>query len=406
MTKRFPGGVVSAQEAPTSATFASGIFSTTDQMQKVKAGTWPLKLSSSIQVLEQSSPYENAWAYSSATGFGTKYATPVDPVNAQGVQYSPSGDAILYSGNLTALAAPLVRRWSSSGGYGLRFTQPASYAGSSNFNPYHFKWSPTNKSIVMISNYGGGYYNLYSWGFDNLTGITPVRTLATPNVSNLSEIIVGPNSSQANYVMAFTGSSPYFRVFPYTDADGITSATPLSQTNNVGLTGAFAGDYSALSTDGKYFMTYNGSGVTTLVRIDPNGYIGTAMSSPSGSANIGFNAMNSIRWSPQQNYVAIGGGSTPFVAVYSWNNTPGSEGIGTRFSNPSTLPSTTSSAVRWAADEGSLLLGSYTGAAQWTVSAYQWSPSGFGTKFSDPATGYGSYYKSGYVGKNLAVSPN
>ena len=49
MTKRFRGGIVSAEEVYTSPSGGSGVFSTTEQLQKTKAGMWQMPLTTSMQ---------------------------------------------------------------------------------------------------------------------------------------------------------------------------------------------------------------------------------------------------------------------------------------------------------------------------------------------------------------------
>jgi len=80
-----------------------------------------------------------------------------------------------------------------------------------------------------------------------------------------------------------------------------------------------------------------------------------------------------------QEYIAVANNTSPFVTAYPWSGS----GFGTKFSNPATLPTGDSSGVAFS-PSGAAIAVAHDNTP--FVSAYPWSGSGFGTKFSNPAT--------------------
>ena len=82
--------------------------------------------------------------------------------------------------------------------------------------------------------------------------------------------------------------------------------------------------------------------------------------------------------------VAVAHDSNPYVSAYPWSDS----GFGTKFSNPSTLPTNTGNGVAFS-PAGTEVAISQVGSP--FVTAYPWTPSGFGTKLDDPSTPPTSY---------------
>lgn len=91
-----------------------------------------------------------------------------------------------------------------------------------------------------------------------------------------------------------------------------------------------------------------------------------------------------------QQCIAVGHQTTPFISVYRWS----SDGFGERYSNPSSLPSFTVSAVAFNPKGTAIALGS----GGTTLSVYPWSSSGFGAKYTNPGTTVG--------GEDVAFNPD
>lgn len=99
--------------------------------------------------------------------------------------------------------------------------------------------------------------------------------------------------------------------------------------------------------------------------------------------------------------------SSPFFDAYKWTS-----GFGTKYSNPATLPSFAVGHVDFAPN-GTAISATYNGTSSFVNSliAWAWSGSGFGTKFSDasssPSAGYGVAFRPGTnaVVRSVSVSP-
>jgi hypothetical protein len=71
--------------------------------------------------------------------------------------------------------------------------------------------------------------------------------------------------------------------------------------------------------------------------------------------------------------------TSPYITVYPWSGS----GFGTKFSDPASVPAGDGRSVTFSASDDVLFVGHATSPR---ITAYPWSGSGFGTKFSDPAT--------------------
>jgi len=86
-----------------------------------------------------------------------------------------------------------------------------------------------------------------------------------------------------------------------------------------------------------------------------------------------------INFSPDGNAVVVGHSTSPYISAYPFS----SSGFGTKYANPSTLPAGTGVRASFSPD-GSNLAIAHNGSPY--VSVYSWSSSGFGSKYSNPST--------------------
>jgi WD40 repeat protein len=89
------------------------------------------------------------------------------------------------------------------------------------------------------------------------------------------------------------------------------------------------------------------------------------------------NAARSVAWRPQEDAIAIGTETTPWIAGYVWTGS----GYGSKYANPATLPTGLGAAIKFSPDGNQIAL-AHTNSP--FVSAWAWS-SGFGSKFANPA---------------------
>ncbi len=79
-------------------------------------------------------------------------------------------------------------------------------------------------------------------------------------------------------------------------------------------------------------------------------------------------------------FVAVGHLNSPYISVYRWNDIGG---FGEKLANPSTLIAAAANGIAFSPD-GRVIAIAY--ATSNSIAAYQWSGSGFGTKYSDPSS--------------------
>jgi hypothetical protein len=98
--------------------------------------------------------------------------------------------------------------------------------------------------------------------------------------------------------------------------------------------------------------------------------------------------------------IAVAHNTTPFVTAYPWSGS----GFGTKFTNPGTLPTGDGYGVAFSPNGNAVAVAHQTSPR---ISAYPWSGSGFGTKYTNPATlptndGFGVAFTP--VGDAIAVA--
>jgi hypothetical protein len=89
--------------------------------------------------------------------------------------------------------------------------------------------------------------------------------------------------------------------------------------------------------------------------------------------------------------IAVAHANVPYISAYPWSN-----GFGSKYANPATLPPSTGYGTAFSPS------GAHIAVVHWgaiSISAYPWS-NGFGTKYADPATLPPS------IGCGVAFSPN
>lgn len=126
-------------------------------------------------------------------------------------------------------------------------------------------------------------------------------------------------------------------------------------------------------------VAYNTSPFVNVYPITSQTLMGTKVANP-GTLPTG--TCNSVRWGSDNENIAVGMGTTPYVHVYPWTRTA-SGGFGTKFANPSTLPTGSVEHTDWNPTRTTFACAHFTSPY---FSFYQWTDaSGFGTKYADPA---------------------
>ena len=192
-----------------------------------------------------------------------------------------------------------------------------------------------------------------------LIGIVASRSGGTPTAPTIGTATAGDSSA----TVAYTAST-------YT-GKGSATYTAISSPGSLTGTGASPITVSGLT---------NGTAYTFTVR---------ATSTTGEIANSA--ASNSVSPVAPQ-YVAIGGGNTPYLRVYPW-----SSGFGTKYSDPVGYNAGPQAEVAFKPQGDAIAVVGHGGAAPY-MNVYPWSSSGFGSKYSQPATaiagrGYGVNFR-------------
>lgn len=108
--------------------------------------------------------------------------------------------------------------------------------------------------------------------------------------------------------------------------------------------------------------------------------IGSPLSNPASALPGGTTGLDI---SPTDSVVAITTGLTPFIHAYAWSN---STGFGTKYSNPATLPSNSADDCAFNPTGTAIAVTYSIGGVDKGLKVYPWSDStGFGTPYSDPS---------------------
>jgi sugar lactone lactonase YvrE len=96
----------------------------------------------------------------------------------------------------------------------------------------------------------------------------------------------------------------------------------------------------------------------------------------------------------------VGHDNNPYITAYPWS----ASGFGTKYTNPATLPPSNGNGVAFSPAGDALAVAHISSPY---ITAYPWSASGFGTKYTNPATlpaGEGNGVAFSPAGDALAVA--
>ncbi len=162
-------------------------------------------------------------------------------------------------------------------------------------------------------------------------------------------------------------SSPYIHIHKF---DSITGFGTLSANPTEALTGAVTG--IAYKSNALILGHYNSPFVSAYSFI--KGELGSKYANPTvlpSGNSFGMCLNNS------GNALVLGSTITPYISAYAWN-----DGFGTKYSDPSVLPPDTVKSTCFNNDDSTVVVGHYDSPF---ISAYAWN-NGFGTKYANPST--------------------
>jgi len=312
------------------------------------------------------SPYVNAYPYTAASGWGTKYGNPAtNPGGDIGAGGWNSDGTVAFaaasSGNGNAIAYP----FNTTSGFGTKFSNPSGVSGV-----FKMEMNPSDNAIAMANNPGQiqaiNWNNSTGWGSmfaapATLPGFSLGRGIAWNPVGN----VVGVSGSSGDYLQAYAWSSGWSTKY----------------SNPSGGTGANYGNKPSFNNAGNAI----GVGIDTnppSVQVWPwSAGFGTKYADPATNpGGLGFQ----VSFNPTDTAIGVGtrdAGSNSQLSIFAWTN---GSGFGTRYSTPGSFVNSETPSIVWTADNKNVLITTYGSPY---VYAYPWTDaSGYGTKYADPAT--------------------
>jgi hypothetical protein len=200
-------------------------------------------------------------------------------------------------------------------------------------------------------------------------------------------MVPGVASSQksATYVFFAAKATPLLCGYRFTLGTGLSSRSSYTgNSTQIGTTYIRGGDahpngssIAYAGDDSPYLFAVS---LTSTTSGAPT--IGTRFSAPSTAPQgSGTNNSAAATFSPDGRRLIYNSENTPFVEMYAWS----SSGFGSRFSNPATLPPGAVQRARWSGDSQYIGVASSVGTNYITAYATSGS-SGWGSKLADPST--------------------
>tara|TARA_R100000406_G_C3114962_1_gene125303 strand:- start:655 stop:1710 length:1056 start_codon:yes stop_codon:yes gene_type:complete len=337
-------------------------------MQQMLLGIGAIKNDVHFAVTHRNSPYVSVYPFDN--GFGTKISDPSTAIPGDGksVQFSPDKKFIA----ITCQSSPYVHvyHWSNDG-FGAKVADPSTALPGI---PDDLRWSPDGTVIAFGANSSDGSVYAYAWsssGFGSkYTGIpTSTSTISTVSAIRWSNdgnyILIGGNPKQAY--------GTRLEAYAWSNSTGFgTRYTPGTNPDDTVTSIHF-------HPDGDYVVVGQ-RGATTFCRTYPwssSSQFGNNITAPAGKWN---DDVQQVQFTAAGNDVAFGGAASPYVAVWPWTGS----GYGTKYSNPSSLPSGFVYGLGIAPDDSAVAVGSTFGDK---MQGYPFtSGTGLGTKYANPAT--------------------
>jgi WD40 repeat protein len=163
------------------------------------------KASTAIVIAGSSNPFIHAYAYSTATGFGAKFANPAVVPQGSSVKavFSPDETAVAVASNTSPYVA--VYRWSAAG-FGTKFADPVTLPEGS---AYCVVFSPTGGHI-LIGHVSPSYNSIYS--FNSTTGFG-TKSAFSGQINSVHSLTFSPDGR--TLLLANNSANP-LQAFPWT----------------------------------------------------------------------------------------------------------------------------------------------------------------------------------------------
>lgn len=329
-------------------------------------GTGPY--SGFLVVTNGSDGIPRAYEFSSVTGFGAQItSSSLGASWLNDCAFTSTGDAIVYGLSSSPYIAALAF---SAAGFGSRYSNPSTLPtgqiGSVVFSP--------DNSVIFAGSSSSPYINAYAW--NSTTGFgskySNPATLPTGNARDIDITTAG----DALAVASASVTNPTFRVYPWDNATGFGSAYSIPFNNRNKYSIAFSHNDDAIvaigvfNTDANDFVSYQWSSLTG---------IGSSFTDPA-TVPKNFSVYGTkICFTSDDSVVFFAVDVSPSVLAYPFSSVTG---YGAKYADPSPT-STTANQIDITPDDACVAVGL---PASPYVRVWPWSPSGFGSAYSNPST--------------------
>ncbi len=335
-------------------------------MQQLLLGMGGVKNDVHFVVTHSNSPYVTAYPWDN--GFGTKLADPstLPAGNGRCVAFSPDKKFIAVGHSGSPYVS--VYNWSNAG-FGAKLSDPSTLPTNV---VQEVRWSPDGNVFATGHSGTNNPMSFYSWSSSGFG-----TRYTNPSGSGISIVYAARWTSDGNYVLV--GGSPSgaytarVEAYAWNNSTGFgTKYTPSPLPDDRVTDIQF--------TPNEDYVVVTQTGPNTFCRTyawSSSSQFGSNIGAPSGKWN---DDAEQVAFTSDGNDVAFGGAASPYVAVWPWTGS----GYGTKYSNPSSLPSGFVYGLGIAPDDSAVAVGSTFGDK---MQAYPFtSGTGLGTKYSNPAT--------------------
>jgi hypothetical protein len=293
--------------------------------------------------------YLSFYPWSDASGFGTRYAATTTHPVASAVStnggatfaFSPDGNAVVV-GSIAGTPPAVAWAWSDASGFGTKFSDPST-APPTDLHALHFFGGPLGygnapDEVIIFGATSTDANRLSAWNFNSSTGwgakMANPATMPSLGVftitSDVFDVITGTQStnsterrSAAYEFDPSTGFGTKYSAMAATEILGNPSGTQLSWIR----TGSFTQAVSYVW--GRTTAGLAGTGIATFPWT--SGW-GTKYSDPGTPIPSADGAGEEVSFNLNLDLGVAHEGS-PYVTIYPWSN-----GYGTKYADPATLP--------------------------------------------------------------------